>query len=228
MSVVEGMVVVRVYVAPRTPGGPLPAAADVHEYLRWELEDALKDENDLDTQTAQDALEFFQRYRVVRVELTRADLAEADPYPDRACGTCDARLVWRAGSYRHAGPMLERHGADPADVWDQEEAEPPAAETERVTADALRPGDLVVSSGPGTFTEGPGLVLSKTPHRRGGRQVGWRVTFDRYGAATWRGHRTVTIRSRAEAEAPQVRTYDRQGEPHDEVLRTATGRAVGT
>jgi hypothetical protein len=81
-------------------------------------------------------------------------------------------------------------GSDPV----SEDAEP---ETEEVTAAELRPGDQVVSSGPGTFLQhGPGIVRGKTRSRRGGRQVGWRVSFDQYAPVTWKGDKPLIIRKR--------------------------------
>jgi hypothetical protein len=72
-----------------------------------------------------------------------------------------------------------------------------APTTEEVTASELQEGDQVVSSGPGTFLQhGPGTVRRKTPFSRGGRQVGWRVTFDQYAPVTWKDDKAVTIRKR--------------------------------
>jgi hypothetical protein len=81
-------------------------------------------------------------------------------------------------------------GSDPT----REGSEP---RTEKVTAGELREGDQVVSSGPGTFLQyGPGTVRRKTPFRRGGRQVGWRVMFDQYAPVTWNDDKLLTIRKR--------------------------------
>lgn len=88
--------------------------------------------------------------------------------------------------------------ADSAIAGSEAVSEDAERETEQVTAAELRPGDQVVSSGPGTFLQhGPGTVRRKTPFRRGGQQVGWRVSFDQYAPATWKGDKPVIIRKRS-------------------------------